>query len=216
MDTTQSKARPLAALIAIIGWAAVLLQLYLTLRFALAEGQTVGQGLVKYLGYFTIWTNLLVCLAATLPLLAPASLSGRFFGRPLVVGWVAASIAFGGLAYFVLLRHIWQPQGLQLIADVLLHYVVPILFVMYSLIALRGIALRWTAPLWWSIYLAIYFAYALVRGALVGSYPYGFIDVSVLGYAATVRNGVFLLLAFLLLAYVLLLTWRIGTRQRGS
>ncbi|GLQ51689.1 hypothetical protein GCM10010872_31380 [Dyella flava] len=200
-------------LVAATGWLAVLLQLYLSLALALAQGKTMGQGLVMYFGYFTILTNLLVCLAVTWPLLAPNSGPGRYFARPIVTGWVTASIAFVGIAYYVLLRHVWQPQGLRLLADVLLHYVSPALCVIYSLIVLRGSALRWTAPLWWSIYLLIYFAYALLRGALIGSYPYGFIDASALGYAVAVRNGFLLLIAFLLLAYLLMLAWRIGAKR---
>jgi hypothetical protein len=212
MPPTNLKARPLLALIAILGWTAVLLQLYLSTRFALANGKTVAQGLIVYFGFFTVLTNWLVCLAATLPLLAPSSASGRFFVRPVVLGWVTASIAFVGVAYYVLLRHVWRPQGLQLVADVLLHYVVPVLVLIYSLVVLRGIALRWTAPLWWSSYLLAYFVYALVRGALIASYPYGFIDVTSLGYALVVRNACFLLVAFWLLAYLLVLAWRVGKR----
>jgi hypothetical protein len=210
MNTPTMKGRSLAAVIAIVAWIAVLLQLYLSLSYATGSGKSVGQGLVMYFGFFTVLTNLLVCIATTLPQLAPASALGRFFVRPVAVGWVTASIAFVGVAYYVLLRHVWAPQGLQLLCDVLLHYVVPILFVIYSLIALRGIALRWTAPLWWSLYLAVYFVYALVRGAMIGIYPYGFIDAAQLGYAVALRNGCFLLVAFLVLAYLLMLAWRMG------
>jgi hypothetical protein len=209
-NPTTGKARPLVVLIAFTGWIAVLLQLYLSIRFALADGQTAGQGVMRYFGYFTVLTNLLVCLAVTLPLLGPSTALGRFFARPAAVAWVAASIAFVGVAYYVLLSRLWQPVGLQLISDVLLHYVVPALFVIYSVIVLRGAVLSWMAPLWWSIYLALYFAYMLVRGALIGSYPYEFLDASQLGYAVTLRNAVLLLLAFLVLAYLLMLVWRVG------
>ena len=210
MNTARARGRALAALIAIIAWIAVLLQLYLSLGYAAASGKSVGEALVNYFGFFTVLTNLLVCLATTLPLVAPASALGRFFARPVAIGWVTASIAFVGIAYYLLLRHVWAPQGLQLVADVLLHYVVPILFVIYSLARLRGTALRWTAPWWWCLYLAVYFVYVLVRGAIAGAYPYGFIDASKLGYATTLRNGCFLLVAFLVLAYALLLVWRVG------
>jgi hypothetical protein len=213
MNPTNDKARPLEALIAIVAWAAVFLQLYLSLRFAIDEGRTIGQGLVGYFGFFTVLTNLLVCLATTLPLLAPSSAAGRFFVRPIAVGWVATSIAFVGLAYYILLRRLWQPDGVRLVSDVLLHYVVPALFVIYSIVMLRGAVLRWTAPLWWSIYLAVYFVYVLVRGALIGRYPYEFIDVSQLGYVATLRNAILLLFAFLALAYLLMLIWRFAGRR---
>ena len=212
-NTINGGARLLAALIAVTGWVAVLLQLYLSFRLTLANGGTLGRALVMYFGYFTVLTNWLVCVAATWPLLAPTSAPGRFFVRPMVIGWVTASIVFVGIAYYVLLRHVWQPQGLHWVSNALLHYAIPILFVIYSLIVLRGVSLRWTAPLWWSIYMVLYFTYALIRGALIGSYPYGFIDVSVLGDAAAIRNGCFLLLAFLGLSYLLILIWRVGARR---
>lgn len=211
--TINGKARLLAILIAVVGWIAVLLQLYLSIRLAGANGRGLGWALLMYFGYFTVLTNWLVCLAVTWPLAAPDSAGGRFFARPAVIGGVTAGILFVGIAYHLLLRRIWQPQGLHWVANALLHYATPILFLLYSLVMLRGIALRWTTPLWWSGYLLIYFVYALVRGAMIGSYPYGFIDVSVLGYAATLRNGCFLLLAFLLLGYLLLGVWRLGIRR---
>jgi hypothetical protein len=215
-NTVNGKARPLAILIAVTAWVAVLLQLYLSIRLTQAQGGSLGRSLVVYFGYFTVLTNWLVCLAVTWPLLAPASGLGRFFVRPVVIGGVTASIVFVGVAYHVLLRHIWQPQGLYWVANALLHYATPILFTLYSVIMLRGANLRWTAPFWWSIYLLLYFVYALIRGALIGSYPYGFIDVSILGYTATVRNGCLLLVAFLMLGYVLMLVWRMTSGKRDA
>jgi hypothetical protein len=212
----NGNARLLGMLIAVTGWVAVLLQLYLSVRLTQAQGGTLGRSLVMYFGYFTVLTNWLVCLAVTWPLLAPTSGPGRFFVRPSVIGGVAASIVFVGIAYHILLRHIWQPQGLHWVANTLLHYAVPILFAIYSVIMLRGARLRWTAPFWWSIYLLLYFVYALIRGAVIGSYPYGFIDVSILGYTATVRNGCFLLLAFLMLGYLLMLVWHLTSNKRDA
>ena len=208
MSTSIVRAKPLAALIALVAWAALLLQLYLSLRLTDAMGLSMAEGVAIYFGYFTILTNLLVAIAATGPVLAPASAWGRFFVRPMAIGWVAASIAFVGVAYFVLLRHVWNPTGLQLGADVLMHYVVPALVIVYSMIALRGSALSWNAPLRWSLYPVVYFVYVLVRGAIMGRYPYHFIDVSQLGYAITLRNAVALWVAFLIVAYVLMAIWR--------
>lgn len=215
-NMTNGKGRPFAILIAVIGWVAVLLQLYLSTRMTLANGRSPGWALVVYFGYFTILTNWLVCLAVSWPLLAPSSAPGRFFAQPAAIGGVTASIVFVGIAYHLLLRQPGALHGLHVVTNVLLHYVTPILFMLYSLIVLRGVGLRWTAPLWWSIYLVLYFTYALIRGALIGSYPYGFIDVSELGYAVTLRNGCFLLAAFLVLGYVLMLVWRIGTRRTST
>lgn len=209
MSASIERGRPLAALIAFTAWFGVLLQLYLSLRMTGSMGMSTAQGLAIYFGYFTVLTNILVGLAICWPIALPTTTLGRFFARPAAIGWVAASIAFVGVAYFTLLRHVWNPRGLQLLADVLMHYIVPALVLIHSGIALRHTALRWTAPLWWSLYPVIYFVYVLLRGALLGRYPYRFIDVSQLGYAVTLRNAAGLWVAFLLLAYVLMALWRI-------
>jgi hypothetical protein len=210
MATSGKTAKAVLGLTALVTLVALAIQLYLSIRIAQGNGRSAGYGVVLYLGFFTITTNLLVLFASALPLIAPASWLGRFFVRPVAIGWVATSIAFVGIAYFLLLRNVWQPQGLQLVADILLHYAVPFLYVIFSFVALRGTRLRWNMPFWWSLYLLIYFVYVLIRGALIGHYPYAFIDASKLGYALTFRNGVLLLVAFLVLAHLLMLLWRVG------
>lgn len=214
MHEPLARGRWLAALLAVLGWFGLLLQLYLSIRLALANGRTVVYGVVLYAGFFTVLTNILAALAASLPLMARRSAAGRFFARPEAIGWVTVSIVFVGVAYYALLRKVWSPQGWQLLADVLMHYAVPVLFLLYSLIVLRGAALRWSAPLRWSVYPVVYFAYVLMRGAVIGSYPYAFIDAATLGYAVTLRNACLLWVAFMVLAYALLLIWRFaGARQ---
>ena len=160
---------------------------------------TIAEGIVAFLGYFTILTNILVCLALTVPLVAPTSALGQFFSRPSVVAGVVTSISFVGIAYYLLLRNIWAPEGLQLLADVLLHYAVPVLYLVFWWFALPKASLRWVDPLVWSAYPAAYCAYALARGALIGSYPYPFIDVATIGYRQTLLNAFGLLLAYIAL-----------------
>jgi hypothetical protein len=63
-----------------------------------------------------------------------------------VTAGVATSIAFLGLADYFLLRKTWNPQGLQLIADVLMHHVMPTLFVLYWWFNFPKGALRWFHP----------------------------------------------------------------------
>jgi hypothetical protein len=212
MATSSRVAKAMLVLMVAVELAALTIQLYLSLRIAQANGRSPIYGVMLYLGFFTITTNILVLLASAWPWIAPASRLGRFFVRPVAVGWVATSIAFVSAAYFLLLRHVWNPQGLQLLADVLLHYAMPGLYLIFSFIALHGTRLRWTWPLWWGVYPLIYFVYAMIRGAIIHVYPYGFIDVSALGYATTFRNAVLLLIAFLVLAYMLIVLWRVGAK----
>jgi hypothetical protein len=116
----------------------------------------------------------------------------------------ATSIVLVGLCYYFLLRHIWNPQGLNFLADVQMHYVMPTLFCLYWLVTLPKSALPWWSPLAAGIYPTGYFAYVLVRGTILGTYPYPFIDVTTIGYGLTLRNALGLLVVFILVGWILL------------
>jgi hypothetical protein len=213
MRGTYQKNKAMVIALAALAWFGVLLQLYLSLHSAIANGKGVVGGLVSYFGYFTIVTNLLVCISLTMPLLAPASSAGRFFARSDVTAGVATSIVFVGLAYHLLLRNVWNPQGLNLIANDLLHYVTPILFLAYWWFYFPKGALRWSYPLIWGLYPTAYLMYALIRGSIIGSYPYGFLDPSAIGYQRTMINAVGLLIAFIVIG---LIFTALGRVQRHS
>jgi hypothetical protein len=190
----------------------VLLQLFVTLHSNLLNGKGLVGGIVSYLGYFTILTNLLVCLSLTLPLAWPSTAAGRFFARSDVTAGVATSIVFVSLAYHFLLRNTWNPQGLQLIADVLLHYVMPALFLLYWWFNFPKGALRWTYPLIWGLYPTVYLGYVLIRGRIIDSYPYGFINPNAIGYQQTMINAVGLLFAFIVLGLLMVALGRVQRR----
>lgn len=209
MKGTYPKNIILVSGLAAIAWFGLLLQFFLTVHSNVENGKGALWGIVLYLGYFTIITNFLVCLALTLPLLAPASAGGRFFARSDVNACVATSIVFVALAYHFLLRNLWHPQGLSLLADTLLHYVTPILFLLYWWFAFPKGSLRWSYPFIWGLYPTAYLIYALIRGEIIGNYPYGFIDAKAIGYEKTLINGVGLLIAFFVLGFILVACGRI-------
>jgi hypothetical protein len=209
---TYPKSRAVVTALAVLAWFGLLLQFVLTVQSNVHSGKGAVWGIVLYFGYFTILTNLLVCLALTLPLFAPSSAAGRFFARSDVNAGVATSIVFVGLAYHFLLRNLWSPHGLSLLADTLLHYVTPAAFMVYWWFAFPKGALRWGHPFIWGLYPTAYLAYALLRGAIIGNYPYGFIDVKAIGYERTLINGVGLLIAFFVLGLILVALGRVQRR----
>ena len=132
MDAQRSALRRSAlALVALIAWVGVLLQLYLSARLPLSSGKSVVEGLVGFFGYFTVLTNIFVALAAALPVMFGRSRLGRWFGTGMVLGCAVTAIVLVGVGYHFLLRNVWAPQGLQWIADVMLHYVVPMAYFAY-------------------------------------------------------------------------------------
>ena len=71
-------------------------------------------------------------------------------------------------------------------------------------------ALGWFWPLLWAVYPTVYLGYALVRGAIVGNYPYAFIDAQTLGYNRTMANAFGLLFVFIAIGcmFVAVGRWR--------
>jgi hypothetical protein len=214
MNSAAGKGRVFALSLATLAWFSVLLQCYLSLQTALRNGKSIGGGLQTYFSYFTVLTNLLICVSLTFSLSARSSVLGKWFSRPEVVGGIATSIAFVGLSYHFLLRNTWNPQGAQMLADVLLHYAVPALYVLYWWQDASKAALRWMHPLLWSAYPTLYLAYALIRGSMGGSYPYHFIDAGALGYPRTMLNSLGLLVVFIALGLVFAALGRARQRTR--
>jgi hypothetical protein len=187
--------------IAVIAWLALVLQLYLTIATTPAGGGAVLERVVNYFSFFTILTNLLVALVLTFSLRVP-DFWGRLFSSAATQTGTAVYIAIVGATYSVLLRHLWIPEGAQKLADVLLHDVVPVAYVLYWLSFVPKAGLRWKHALLWLVYPIAYMLYTLLRGVSTGWYPYPFIDAGQLGFPRALGNGALVLLAFFVLGLV--------------
>ncbi|MDD0970650.1 MULTISPECIES: Pr6Pr family membrane protein [Pseudomonas] len=185
---------------AVLGWAGLGIQLYLIFFARLSVGASLLGGLVSFFSYFTVLTNTLVVVVLTCAVTDRESAARRWFLQPWVSSGIAVSIAVVGLAYSILLRHLWHPQGWQFIADELLHDVMPLLFLAYWWQCVPKGCLRLKHLPLWLIYPLVYFAYALLRGHLLGAYAYPFIDVALLGYPQVFINAGGILVGFVLMA----------------
>jgi hypothetical protein len=186
-----------------LAWFSLLLQLWLSLQLATSNGKTIADGLLIYFGYFTVLTNLFVALLSTLSLRRHGSPLAQRLTTGTVWGSATTAILLVGLAYHFLLRQVWNPQGWQWLADMGLHYAIPLATLAYWGLFPPAGRLPWWAPLAWCSYPATYLLYAMARGAWLHSYPYPFIDVIQLGYSQVLINALGLLLAFLVLGYAL-------------
>lgn len=207
--------RLLTLLAALVVWSALGLQLALTLRFSWLRGNDTVHALMTYFGFFTVLTNLLVALALTVPMVMPRTRAGRFFTRPGVATMAAASIVLVGLAYFLLLRHVWHPTGWVLVADVCLHYVMPLLFLGHWWLAVSKQGLHMRQIVAWSAYPVAYFALVMLRGAFTGRYPYYFLDAGRLGYISVLLIALAILAGYIAIGLVLIAVAR-ATTVRGQ
>jgi hypothetical protein len=182
-------------IVAILAWLGLAIQFYIIIT---NRTVSIPETIVRYLSYFTILTNILVALYCTFVLLKPDSRWGKYFSRPNVVGAITVYIAVVGITYNTVLRHLWNPHGLEMVGDELTHLVTPALFLLYWLIFLPKEELKWKDAFPWLIYPLVYFAWVIIFGALSGFYPYYFINVNDLGYSKVLLNSSMLTIVFLL------------------
>lgn len=140
--------------------------------------------------YFTIWTNTLVGVTC-----AWVALGGREPAK--VQGGLLLSIAMVAIVYHVLLAHLRDYRGIDMVIDVMLHTLIPLGFACYWLVFVRKSNLRFPDILPWLILPLLYCIVAMVRaGFFDGRYPYHFLNLDDLGVVRTGINIFGLLVVF--------------------
>ncbi len=189
----------------LLGWFALAVQMYLILWGRWVDQASVMGGLVRFLSFFTVLTNTLVAVALTCAITNRHSPAHRFFRSPVICAGICTSILLVGIAYNLLLRHLWSPQGWQWIVDELLHDVMPVVFLGYWWLYVEKGGLGLKHVLWWMLYPALYFAYLLFRGHIFGDYLYPFLDIGTLGAAKGLANALGVLAGFVGVGLVILM-----------
>ena len=189
----------LAACIATIAWLALAAQTDITVHRMLARGLSVFDGFERLSSYLTNLTVFTVALCFSFVAALGRSPLGRFFRQPPVVTAVVVYIVFVGLAYNLLLRHLWTPSGYRAVLNECLHTIVPQLSAIYWVLFVPRFHLTLRQCVLWLIYPLGYLCITLWRGSTSDFYPYPFIDVGELGYPHVLLNATLLVLAFVTL-----------------
>ncbi len=170
-------------LFAIITWFAVITQFYLMLENRTAP---VPETIIRFFSFFTILTNTLVALYFTLQTFTKDPNST--FNKPGNLMAITVYITIVGLVYQLILRHIWQPTGLQMIVDELLHSVIPVFVIIYWILYEKKSYIKWRSIPIYLIYPILYITFTLIRGHFSDFYPYPFVNVLELGWAKVLTN----------------------------
>ena len=178
--------RASAAGVALLAAAALVLQYVLIVQNKSAVLGGAGWATLEFFSYFTILSNLIVGVVATVA--AQRSPRTRWASAS-VRGAAALYIGVTGCIYAFVLSGLWAPTGWQWLADVALHYAVPLAYLgWWLLVAPHGSLVAIDALRWLAFPLA-YVAWVFVRGHWLHAWPYPFMDVDALGLAAVLRNS---------------------------
>lgn len=156
---------------------------------------------IDHFSYFTIWSNLLAAVIFTMLAINPDRTSSLF--RVLRLDAIVMMIVTG-IVYNVLLNT-GGHEGWDFWANGIQHTWGPILvFVVFVIAGPRG----WitSSTIFASLILPIlWLAYALIRGSVIGAYPYDFLDVNSQGMASVLMFVLQIIIFAIILGYVLML-----------
>lgn len=165
--------------------------------------------MLNYFSYFTTLCNFLIAVSLTFSILIPKSRLGTFFSNLSVQSAIALYIFIVSLVYNTVLRGIVLLTGWQYTLDNMVHVIIPILYIIYWLLFRYREILKWSAVFYWIIFPAIYLIYSMVRGAIIGWYPYPFLNAAKLGYPKVFQNICTMLIVFLFGGLILILITRL-------
>lgn len=198
---TRGWQRMLLLINAVVAWAAVAISFTLnatgyyldqpaespTILGGVPGGQdTVLERLLDWSTYFTILSNVTVAVVVTMLLVRPSlflrsgstGLAWRALRVDSVMMIVVTAIVFN------LLLATGGKTGWDAVSNSMLHIITPTVTALVWLLAGPRGLIRWSA-IWAALILPVaWAAYALIRGAVIGAYPYPFLDVAANGLAS--------------------------------
>ncbi|MEJ2889493.1 Pr6Pr family membrane protein [Actinomycetospora aeridis] len=146
--------------------------------------------MIQTLSYFTIQSNILVLIVAV-TLVADPGRDGRIW-RILRLD-ALLGIVITGLVFDLVLIDYVHPSGWQLVATIGFHYIAPWATLLGWLLFGPRPRIDRSTMAWAFLWPFAWIVYTFLRGALVGWYPYPFLDVAEIGYARSIASTAIIL-----------------------
>ena len=184
----------LLALLALIGLA---IELYATIA---RHPEIWPERLLIYFSFFTILTNMLVMVASTGIARSRGNLH-RWAIRSSTRTAISVYISVTAVIFQLLLaKHVeFSPIGWW--GNLLVHQLVPAMWLTGWVLFGRHGGIARSAPLHWLIYPVAYAAWTFAHGAATGWYPYPFMNVATRGGATVAFNMALMTLFFAVLGH---------------
>ena len=186
----SAPARILTWLGLVVGVVALITQFVISMQAYAAAGRDVPGALGTFFTYYTILTNIVLVLVYLSELTSWGWLSifRSLDTRGMMVAVMVLVLTF--VHFF--LRGLVPMTGLFKVCDIALHYVTPVIYFLWWIVAVRHGPLLIRKLGWMLLPTFIYFLYVMARGAWVQEYPYPVLNVAKLGYPHVFLNAVYL------------------------
>lgn len=170
----------------------------------MAVGKTLPGAIAHMFSFFTLVINTLILLIYLAHLKAFNN-KLSFFRRPVIIATGVAAILIVMIVYHLLLSATHNPTGINVLTNILQHYVAPIIFPLWWYFEGRTQSIRWINIPQMMIIPTLYLAWVFSRGALIGEYPYDFLNVAEKGIAGVAPILAAIIILFIVLGAILVL-----------
>lgn len=154
-------------------------------------------GAIRLFKYFTMLSNVIAVVYFWLVYNNRTQLKYPWFDR--LLGGIVIYLTITFAIYAILLEATYQVQGLDLIGNITLHYINPILVVGYLLIYRKDFTFTYKDIGLWIMFPVAYLIFMVVHGLITGDYLYPFFQVSEVGVVGLISMiGILLGIFFLL------------------
>ena len=212
----RKRNRVLVGLVAAVTWSGLILQASVSFPGMLAKGLILTDAFIRFFSYFTVLTNTFIAVDSLICFVKPEGSWSKSVIHSSFETCLAVSIFFVTAGFTLLLRNLVHFTGIGLLADNILHYAVPAVFLLYWFLCTSRQKLPWSHSAFWLLYPVSYFLYVLVQGWRTGLYPYPFVDAARIGYNHTLINGTVLLFLYWLGGLFLIGLGRLLHRQSNE
>lgn len=169
--------------ICIIAWTGIFIRIIVGI-FDVAGGQDPIAYFGNQLSFYTFQTNIMVAIWLTTAVILGKKKGKNekeiisVFMHPIVHGAICLYITMTFLIFAIFLSGGYRPTGLEAISNILMHYVVPISFILEWVVSEMHTEYKYRYLLHYSIYPFAYVIYTVIRGLITGFYPYYFFDLN--------------------------------------
>lgn len=207
----MSASRTVALIGLVVGALALITQFAISIPAYMADGRSLFDSFVVILSFFTILTNFTLVLiylseVTTWTWLTP-------FRSAMTRAMMVAVITLVMVFYHVLLSKLENLEGLFLLTNTLMHYVLPCLYIVWWLAFGRRGVLHWDNIPAMLFPTLVYFIYVIGRGAVSHEYPYPTLDVNKLGFGHVLVNAFYISVGLALLCALVVLADKLLPRK---
>ena len=165
---------------------------------------------IDFLSYFTIWSNILIAYVAIR--LAKDPLDKR---KPMLIliPTSVLMITITGILYNALIAPVTPPKGWNIATSVVLHGIVPVLaLVVWFKCGPRGMINLRKIPHFYIIPIT-FLLYTLIRSSIIKQWPYAFLDEASLGWTKWLITVAMIIVFGLVIIGILILVDRLQTKR---